>query len=160
MIETNIIAEKQGASYSVPFEIDEKLFSMKLDTGAASTVISVDLFADNLTEERKKDITEYLDDRNVSHLDFTSASGDCFRGYLVHAKDVVIDDEVFGDFYYYLVIDNKRLIALIGNDFIDNCEFDHPIHSDIHISSFDMEAYGKTKTQIESDELMNYIDSL
>ena len=126
MTEVSIIASKSRATFNVPFQIGENVFSMKFDTGAASTVISSEIFIDEMTEEKKSTIKNFLQERNVIGIEFTSASGDCFVGYLIHANGVVVDEAVFADFYYYLVLDNKRVIALLGDDFIDHCECQHP----------------------------------
>ncbi len=158
MTEVSIIASKSRATFNVPFQIGENVFSMKFDTGAASTVISSEIFIDEMTEEKKSTIKNFLQERNVIGIEFTSASGDCFVGYLIHANGVVVDEAVFADFYYYLVLDNKRVIALLGDDFIDHCEFQHNVHGDIVITGFDFAEYGNFDGAMENDELLYFLD--
>ena len=55
MIKVDIVAEKIKSSYSIPFQIDEKIFSVKFDTGAAYYVETEDLmnYLDTLHNEVK-----------------------------------------------------------------------------------------------------------
>lgn len=90
-----------------------------------------------------------------------SASGDAFRGYLTLAHDVVVDTFVFSDFYYYLVVENKRDIALLGYDFIDKCGYSHLPEEDIVITAFDDAAYELEAGGImDGAELVSYMDAL
>ena len=158
MTEVSIVASKSRATFSVPFQIGENVFSMKFDTGAASTVISSEIFTDEMTIEKKTFIEKFFEEHNVITAEFTSASGDCFVGYLVHANDVIVDEMMFVDFYYYLVLDNKRVIALLGDDFIDHCEFHHNAHGDIIITGFGFAEYGDFDGAAENDELLYFLD--
>ena len=91
---------------------------------------------------------------------FISASGDPFYGYLSHAGNVVVGNTVLHDFCYYLVFENKRDIALLVFDFIENCTGSFDAHSDIITTEFDEDNYGKLDGALESDELISLIDSL
>ena len=62
-------------------------------------------------------------------------------------------------FRYYLVVENKRDIALLGYDFIDKCRRSAEPSSDIFVSEFDDKAYGEIDGALESNEVITLIDS-
>jgi hypothetical protein len=41
------------------------------------------------------------------------------------------------DFYFYLTLEGRNTLALLGNDFISCCDFRHLINGDIIIDNFD-----------------------
>ncbi len=73
----------------------------------------------------------------------------------------MVASELFEDFYYYLVLDNDRIIALLGEDFLDNCGYHHIPHGDIEIEAFDEESYVQNRENALRNEdfgalLMNF----
>ena len=108
------------------------------DTGAVSTIISVESLAgedidkEKLASELRKTGKEQV---------FYSASGNEMHGYLVCAPDVSISGMKIKQFYYYLIVDVDDNLALLGNDFISYCNFTHKQEDDIMVSSFDYEKY-------------------
>lgn len=139
----------------------EHAFSIKLDIGAACTVISVDNFVKHISPDEKIRLEQFCEKRCSEKRKFVSASGDEFWGYQVIAHGVIIDNTVFYSFVYYLVIHNKRSIALLGVDFLDNAEYEHKVHDSIEINGFDDAKYGKEDIQgIENDEIISFIDGI
>lgn len=76
------------------------------------------------------------------------------------AKYTVISAGMLDDFYFYLVIENKRDIASLGFDFIDHCGGSINIHDSIIINEFDDSSYAIGNKAIECDALISLIDSL
>lgn len=64
------------------------------------------------------------------------------------------------DFRYYLVIESKRDIALLGYDFIDNCRCSHEPGKHFYLTGFDADSYGTGTGVMDSDEVIAFIDSL
>ena len=161
MTDVNIKAAKNGAVYNVPIEIGPNYFVAKFDTGAGVTVISSGLFLDDKSGEALEKLEDYFKSRGCCGREFVSASGDTMFGYKIHANDVMIDNTNFSDFYYYFILNSKRAIALLGDDFIECCYFSHIPHEGIDISKFDFEDYGTMEeNDIRNDELIEFIDSL
>ena len=77
------------------------------------------------------------------------------------AKSVRIGSTIFHDFRFYLVIENKRDIALLGFDFLDKCKCTHEPNGNYILSEFDDIGYEKdSKVSINADEIVAYLDSL
>ena len=92
---------------------------------------------------------------------FKSASGDEMIGYMVDAKNTTIGDTTLDHFYYYLIPQNKRQVALVGNDFLDFCSYSHDICGNIKINTIDMEKYkDSVKDSISVDEVISIIDEI
>ena len=160
MTEVDIIARRVGAVYEVLVNLGKFAPSLKWDTGAKYTVISARALDKNLSDEAITQMKVYCE-RNHKHKEqFVSASGDPIYGYLSHTRNAVLDATVLKDFHYYLVLENKRDIALLGYDFIDNCDRSANAHGDIIVTGFDSRGYGTTGDVLETDELIALIDSL
>lgn len=86
-----------------------------------------------------------------SNIEHTARSGDPFYWYLSHAENVIVGNTVLRNFYYYLVFENKRDIALLGFDFIDSCFGSFDVHNDIIVTGFDEEGYGTVGTVINDN---------
>ena len=161
MIKTDIVAEMVGSEYRIPVDMGGVAFSIKFDNGAGSTVVSIDAYAQDLSNDEKKRIRDYCEAHSNGKSRFRSASGDFFFGYPVVANNVFLGNTCFREFYYYIVIDNKRNISLLGVDFLDNCEYNHSPHGNIIIGTFDEKSYGRrTINLINNNDLVTFIDSL
>ncbi|MCR5097477.1 MAG: retropepsin-like domain-containing protein [Lachnospiraceae bacterium] len=161
MIKTDIVAEMVGSEYRIPVDMGGIAFSIKFDNGAGSTVVSIDAYAKNLSDDEKNRIKDYCESHSSGKSRFRSASGDFFFGYPVIANNVFLGNTCFKEFYYYIVIENKRNISLLGVDFLDNCEYVHKPHENIVISSFDEISYsGRSMNIIDNNDLVTFIDSL
>lgn len=78
---------------------------------------------------------------------------------MVDAHNVKICGLNLEHFYYYLVPQNKRAVALLGNDFLRYCEYTHKIEGNIYITKIDMDAYKRYyDSAISVDELAELID--
>ena len=87
---------------------------------------------------------------------FTSASGHSLVGYPVCIKNVLIGNVLFPKFYYYLILDElegNRAIALLGDNFIDCCRFEHYPHEEIKITGFDYDGYTIDGNTVSMDEI-------
>ena len=141
--------------------MDSFFFPVKFDTGAKYTVISAGVFDDDLTPEKLERIKDYCEKHVGCKEQFISASGDPFWGYLVTVGSVRIGSTRFHDFRFYLVVENKRDIALLGFDFIDKCKCSHEPNGNYIMSEFDEVSYRKgQQNAIEADELISFIDAL
>lgn len=158
----NITAHRIDSLYELNAVITGKAVTLKYDTGAKYTVISVGMLDDSVTEKGLEAFKAYCEKHCPEKYkgDFISATGDPFKGYLVSAHDVRIGNEVIRDFRYYLVVENKRDIALLGFDFIDRCKRSADAYGDILITEFDEVGYGKLDGVMENDDVMAFIDSL
>lgn len=114
---------------------------MLFDTGALKTVIPLSLLTDRRLNE--KDIESFKDGirDNVPKENFVSVSGHNIVGYLCKAENVIISGTLFKTFYYYLIVDELCKVALIGNDFISYCSFEHSVNGYIEINNFDEKSY-------------------
>ena len=160
MIDVDIVAERVNSVYRLPLNLGKFAPSLKWDTGAKYTVISARALDKELSDDALKQMMVYCEKNHKRKEEFVSASGDPFYGYLTHAENVVIGNTVLRDFYYYLVFENKRDIALLGFDFIEGCQGTFDAHSDIVVSGFDEGGYHISYEALESDELVSLIDSL
>lgn len=163
MTNVNIVAPKSkvDGNYTIPIDLNGKIFSIKFDPGANQSIISVDFLTDDLSDDQKKRFIELIKARYTPKGEFISASGSPFQGYLVHAKNVLVGGELFADFYYYLILENDRILALLGEDFLDNCGYRHVPHGDIEIISFDFDAYGKDREDsISNEDFLACIDEI
>ena len=160
MIEVNIVAKRVCSVYEILVNLGKYSPSLKWDTGAKYTVISARMLDDDISDKVLEQMKIYCEEHHKRKEQFVSASGDPFYGYLSHARNVVVGESVLSDFRYYLVLENKRDIALLGFDFIDNCDRSANRHGDIIITGFDDEGYGTNGEALESDELVSLIDSM
>lgn len=114
----------------------------KFDTGAINTIVSLEALVNSkkLQSFDKKTFIANLRKGTLTK-DFTSASGNLMKGYLCKATDVRIGGTIFGQFYYYLIVDINHPIALLGDDFISCCNFVHETNSDIIINGFEDNNY-------------------
>ena len=163
MRNVNIVAPKSKAdgNYTLPIDLNGKIFSIKFDPGAEQTVISVDFLTDGLSEDQKKKIIDLIKSKYTPDGNFISASGAPFKGYLVHAKDVMIGNEVFQHFFYYLILENDCIVALLGEDFLENCGYHHLPHGNIEINTFDDEAYMQNREHsLNNEDFLGIIDDV
>ena len=81
--------------------------------------------------------------------------------YLVDSPNVTIGNYKIEHFYYYFIPQNKRPIALLGNDFLRFCEYTHKIEGNIYITKIDMVAYKSYyENAIDIDEISALIDEM
>lgn len=132
-------ARHYKSGYIMPLrEINHVVVPMVFDTGAVNTAISLlayyrgDVDFTKLIKQLKKCCPRKA---------FHTASGTPLDGYLVYAENVNIAGIPVERFYYYLLPELKFSTALIGDDFIKNCIFQHDLQGDIEIQYFDIAAY-------------------
>ena len=161
MIDVSVKAEKNGTVYNVPLRIGMDFFDAKFDTGSSTTVISASVFYDGWSDAEMSKLRSFCEGKGCELREFTSASGHKIAGYPVVANDVLIGKTIFKKFYYYLIINGRREMSLLGDDFIDNCSYTHEPHDDVEITQFDDDNYcGTSGNYMNSDEVINFIDSL
>ena len=160
MIKTDFLAERENSTYRLSIDLGSSVPVLKWDTGAKYTVISAGMLDDNISQESIERLIAYCEENSRYKEKFISASGDPIKGYLVTVHDARIGSAILRNFRYYLVIENKRDIALLGYDFIDCCKRSADAHGDILISEFDDEGYGALDDAMENDDLISFIDSL
>lgn len=163
MIDVSFAAKKTPlfSGHVIRTKVGNSSFMMKFDTGAKDTVISSDVFHGAISDESRDKLIRALDAKKLNTKEFVSASGDGFKGYLVKAKEVSFDKCKLPVFYYYIVVKNKRVIALLGEDFIDNCKYSHEPSGDICITQFNDEAYDVSISgSLSEDDLVSLIEGL
>ena len=161
LTDMDIIAHqiKDKAGHGVQLRLGNQALLLKFDTGAKNTVISVDAIYGKLSVETIDRLKTKLEKAAIIPKEFDSATGDTFWGYLVSARNVRIGQTVFSEFYYYLVLENKRTVALLGEDFIDNADYSHVKHEDIHITDFDSESYRQSfENAVEETDIISAIE--
>ena len=135
---------------------------MKFDTGANKTVISSQLIFGDMTQEQIDIIRKYCNEKVTPEI-FTSASGHNIIGYPAILENVIIGDACIEHFFYYLILEdleNDRQIALLGNNFINCCEFSHQINGNIHLLHFDEEKYSISVNVVNTADLLDIFDPL
>ena len=155
---TNIKAIKGNNGFYIPVEISKANFSIKLDTGASKTVISIEKFTGELTREQIEIVKNYV--TKAPSRVFMSASGHLVVGYLVKAQNVYVGYQKFENFYYYLVVENlheNRQVALLGNDFLNCCSLEKAVNGDIIIPEFDISLYSVDGDILHMDEILELL---
>ena len=160
MSRVSILAERMESTYQVPLTLGVSDFTIKLDTGAKYTVISAKAIRDTLTQSDLARLKSYCEARGTHKKKFISASGHSFYGYAVIAHDVEMGGAVLPVFLYYLMVEIRRDIALLGFDFIDRCRFTHEPEGDIVLAEFDLNGYGVASGAMDCDEVIAFLDSL
>ena len=132
--------------------------NMKFDTGAVRTVISIWSLFQHLSINTINRLKEGFENAGIKSKEFSSASGNELKGYPCVIHNAKLNGVVIKDFCFYLILDTRRKIALIGDDFVSCCDFHHIIDGDIVIDSFDSDlAYEKFKLDHEPFELNEII---
>ena len=161
MISLNIRAYRGLSTYRLDVIWGKNAVGVKWDTGAAKTVISIGAISDVITPEKLAKLIELCETRcGRLKKRFESASGDPFYGYPVCVSNVIFGGEMLSKFCYYLVLENKRDIALLGYDFIDRCTYSHISGGDIIVTAFNEVGYGEIDGAMRSDEVSAFIGSL
>ena len=159
MTEVSVIAERTGTVNNIPIQLGMNYFDAKFDTGSSVTVVSASVFYDGWKDEEIARLKEYCTNKGCQQREFKSASGHKISGYPVTVKDVCIGETIFPIFRYYLIIDGRREMSLIGDDFIDNCRYSHEPHGNINITAFDFDSYASDQiNSLDSDDLLALID--
>ena len=74
--------------------------------------------------------------------EFTSASSNSFLGYSCYFDGLKIGDIQIKRFYCYIAF-NDTSKALLGDDFISCCIFNHGFKNDIIVTAFNFDEYEK-----------------
>ena len=160
MNKVDIIARRDIDAYRISLSFTTSILDIKLDTGAKDTVISVGLIKGDLTEERLSNLKAFCEKKSKHKKQFISATGHTFSGYLASYHNVEMSGTLLRDFHFYLILENQRDIALLGMDFIGNCEGLIHAQSDIVITEFDEESYNSLSGAVEMDEIISFMDSV
>ena len=161
MTDVSITARKAGNVHNIPVEIGNTYFDAKFDTGAGVTVISASVFCDNWSEDMAKKLETFCKERGCHIEEFNSASGHVIKGYPVVVRDIVIDATRFQEFHYFFIVNGTRVVALLGDDFIENCRYHHEPHGDIQITGFDFEYYAAQKNNpVDNGTLLEFLDEI
>ena len=119
--------------------MNDDIISGKFDTGAVATIINSKKLG--LTDEQVERLKEHFEKSGIKPEKFYSATDGKMYGYPVRAENVMLYSTVLKSFYYYLILDNSLDKALLGDDFISCCTFNHQPKRDIIITTIDMELY-------------------
>lgn len=130
---------------------DNVLIPFQCDTGASYTSISALALNNKYYDpEKAYKVEEQLLKRSDLYTlsqkkkfvkTFTSATGEKVYGFLTDIGNVSIGDLELKHFYYYFVPKNNSAFALLGNDFLNNCEFTHKFDGNIVVNRFNEDEY-------------------
>ena len=140
--------------YGLPQSGD--VFALKFDPGASHTVISIDLILAKLDVNQREEVFTRWANNYPLHV-FGSATPTTMEGILCHAKNIRIRSTIFPHFYCYLVRNSRSNPALLGDDFISACTFQHACNSDIMISEFNQSFYLESMSTTDSDVLEAFL---
>lgn len=122
--------------------LNDDIITGKFDTGAVVTIITSKKLG--LTDEQVERLKIHFDKSGIEPEIFYSATDGKMKGYLVKAENVMLYGTMLKRFYYYLILDNSLDKALLGDDFISCCTFNHQTKRDIIITAIDMELYSQS----------------
>ena len=122
--------------------LNDDIITGKFDTGAVATIITSKKLG--LSDEQVERLREYFAKSGIEPENFYSATDGKMGGYLVKAENVMLYGTVLKKFYYYLILDNSLDKALLGDDFISCCTFNHQPKSDIIITAINMDMYASS----------------
>lgn len=132
----NIKYNQKSACYIVELSgLGDRIVTGKFDTGAVATIITTKKLG--LTDKQFDLLKKHFDTMVELPKSFHSATNGEMKGYLVRARNVMLYQTCLKDFYYYLVLDNNLNKALLGDDFISCCTFNHRPQGDIVITTID-----------------------
>ena len=132
-----IVVKYHKGKYTLPVILEDKSILMKFDTGSQNTVISIKELYPSEKKEQLCKVCERLRKHKVQ--DFILANKDKISGIWCVAKNARIGDVEIPKLYFNLILDVEHPIALLGDDFISGCKFDHKPDGDVFISAFDHE---------------------
>lgn len=95
--------------------------SCKIDTGAARTVMSLNLLSVLLNYSKRK-LLEFLTTVNSDKISFITYSGDKFDAIPCRLSNVRIGDVILKQFLFYVTTANVNTYCLIGMDFVRCCK--------------------------------------
>lgn len=161
MIKLDVLAGRDQSAYLIDIKIADYALDIKLDTGAVDTVVSLGAIDDDISSADFATFKDYCE-KHYSNVrkKFISASGGSFYGYPISVKGAKIGGIELPAFVFYLVLENKRDIALLGFDFIDKCSFSHEAEGNIILTEFNDDNYGAVEGAMGDDEFISLIDSL
>lgn len=160
----NVEYDKIKMRYTLMFKNlgigDGTAIFMKFDTGAVNTVIGLRTLFKYLSKNNLDNLISMFESSGIHKERFNSASGDELYGYPCILHDVEISGTSIKNFCFYIIVNDKRTLSLLGNDFISFCDFSHKEGGDIIITKYnDTEAYrsfmNKSKSKVlQLDEIV------
>lgn len=139
----NIRYAEKESYYTVRLSgLNDDIITGKFDTGAVATIITSKKLG--LSDDQVERLKEHFKTSGIEPENFYSATDGKMGGYLVKAENVMLYGTVLKSFYYYLILDNRLDKALLGDDFISCCTFNHKPKSDIIITTIDMDMYSSS----------------
>lgn len=126
--------EKKTSEFLVDINFNEDI-TFKVDTGAVNTVISLSMLEGDIVKRNLLKLK--LECMKVNRKEFIAVGGQKLTGVWVCADKVVVDDLEVDKFYYCVLIDCEKPVALLGNDFIAACTFTHSAGKDIIVTRYD-----------------------
>lgn len=162
---------KNVRSYTIGIATDIRPFkhvTFKFDTGATSTIITVNSLFEN--KELVAKAVLFLNDcfKKDKYISETarSASGTEMKGILCSINNFVFEGLQPFKFYFYLVFSTAYPKALLGVDFISCCDYSMLAGQDIEVSCFHESRYScgytlwKKEHAIDIQDLLKILDSI
>ena len=119
---SKIVCDFNGTSYNIRVEYVGEVY-FKVDTGAAHTVIGLDLFH-ALMGISKRRILEFITNSNVPKMTFKTYSGERFEAVLCRLRNVKLSGVLIPEFYFYVTTASVNHYGLLGMDFISRCKIE------------------------------------
>lgn len=148
---SDIVCNFNGTFYSVRIEYCGEVFC-KVDTGAANTIMNIDLFH-ALVGGSKRKLIEFLTKSNVKKAVFKSYSGNKFDAILCKLRNVKIQDILIPEFYFYVTLEPVNAYGLLGMDFLKCCKICGSPYSNLILNMTDYKEYNDSDF-IELDDLI------
>ena len=140
---------------------------LKLDTGAANTILSLldlnSLFG--FIKYKVEDLESIFSLYKVPCKGFSTVSGGILYGYPCKLTNVVINNTIIPEFYFFLCLDDLNEISLLGADFIRSCSLAKNVDGAIYIEEINFKRYNanfriaiKNTTLVALNKLEDYKD--
>ena len=140
MVLIRVRYNEKSSCFSVRlFGLGDKIIACKFDTGAVATIITTKRLG--VSNEQLELLKNYYEKTKIEPKKFYSATNGEMQGYPVMVANIKIGNVMIDKFYYYIVLSNDLDKALLGDDFISCCTFNHQSKNDILITTIDMDSY-------------------
>ena len=124
-------------------EQDNANLILRFDTGAGSTILSlldVNILFNEL-KYTKEQLQSLFNLYKVPYKQFKTPTEEILVGYPCKLNNVIINDCLISDFYFFLCLDDLNEVSLLGADFIRSCSLTKNIEGAINVTEIDLDRY-------------------
>ena len=119
------------------------------DTGAERTVISIEMICRGMSETVKRQFIDTLGSSKYSEKFSSVAKKSDIVGIPYKFNDVKIGNMRLQQLLCYVIFKSNKSIALLGDDFVSCCKYNHNYSEDIIVDGFDFDTYNKSIDNID-----------